>query len=132
MFTRRASLALILAAPLALAGAPVFAATSPAAYTPAAFAEAQQAGKPILVEIHADWCPVCAAQVPILDALLGTEKFRDVMVFRVDFDSQKDAVRRFGARTQSTLIVFRGEAEKGRSVGDTDTASIEALLARAL
>lgn len=33
-----------------------------------------------------------------------------------------------GARMQSTLIVFRGNAERGRSVGDTDENSIKALL----
>jgi hypothetical protein len=32
----------------------------------------------------------------------------------------------------STLIVFNGEREKGRSVGDTDKDSIAALLDKAL
>jgi thioredoxin len=31
---------------------------------------------------------------------------------------------------QSTLIIFRGRTELGRSVGDTDAKSIEALLDR--
>ena len=53
------------------------------------------------------------------------------MVFRVDFDSQKDAVKRFGARMQSTLITFKDGKETGRSVGDTDPASIAALVAKA-
>src|SRR3990172_11668611 len=34
-----------------------------------AFQAAQASGKPVLVEIHADWCPTCKAQVPILDKL---------------------------------------------------------------
>jgi hypothetical protein len=50
------------------------------------------------------------------------------MVFRVDFDSQKDAVKAFGARMQSTLITFKGFQETGRSVGDTNSSSIAALL----
>ena len=49
----------------------------------------------------------------------------------VDFDSQKDAVRRFGAPMQSTLIAFKGGRETGRSVGDTNPQSIAALLAKA-
>jgi hypothetical protein len=50
----------------------------------------------------------------------------------VDFDSQKDLVERFGARMQSTLVVFKGNTEEGRSVGDTYRASIEALLNKTL
>jgi hypothetical protein len=36
------------------------------------------------------------------------------------------------AQTQSTLIVFKGETETGRSVGDTDKDKIAALLDKAL
>ncbi|HYS90430.1 MAG TPA: thioredoxin family protein [Bradyrhizobium sp.] len=97
-----------------------------------AFKAAQASGGPILVEIHADWCPTCKAQQPILDKLTADPKFKDLKVFRVDFDAMKPVVQQFGAQMQSTLIVFRGPAEKGRSVGDTKQASIAALLDKSL
>jgi hypothetical protein len=59
-------------------------------------------------------------------------KFKDLVVFKMDFDTQKDDVRALKAQSQSTLIVFKGETEKGRSVGDTNEASIAALLESAL
>ena len=59
-------------------------------------------------------------------------KFKDLVYFVVDFDSQKDAVKYFGARVQSTLIAFKGETETGRSVGDTGRASIASLLNKTL
>ena len=98
----------------------------------AAFAQAQKDGKPILVDIFAVWCPVCRAQNPILTQLTREPKFADMVVFKVDFDTQKDDVRALKAQRQSTLIVYKGETEKGRSVGDTNPASIEALLDSAL
>ena len=97
-----------------------------------AFKAAQASGSPILVEIHADWCPTCKAQDPILDKLTADPKFKDLKVFRVDFDAMKPVVRQFGAQMQSTLIVFKGSAEQGRSVGDTKEASIAALLDKSL
>jgi len=97
-----------------------------------AFKAAQASGSPILVEIHADWCPTCKAQSPILDKLTADPKFRDMKVFRVDFDAMKPVVKQFGAQMQSTLIVFKGAAEQGRSVGDTKEASIAALLDKSL
>ncbi len=107
-------------------------ATETKPFTPEAFAAAQKAGKPIFVAIHASWCPVCAKQRPILSELLAEPKFKNLVYFVVDFDSQKDAVNSFGARMQSTLIAFKGEHETGRSVGDTDQGSIAALLNKSL
>jgi thioredoxin 1 len=104
-------------------------ATETEAFTPDAFAAAQKAGKPIFVAIHASWCPTCAAQRPILRA---DPEYKNLVYFVVDFDSQKDAVKSFGASMQSTLIAFKGEHETGRSVGDTDRASIAALLNKTL
>ena len=37
-------------------------------------------------------------------------------------------MKAFGARMQSTLIAYKGATETGRSVGDTNPASIAALL----
>lgn len=128
MFSRRLFLtSSAVAAVLALA--PALAGDAP--FNAAAFDEAQKAGKPILIEIHATWCPTCKAQAPILGKLFADPKFKDIVAFKVDFDSQKDLLRQFGARMQSTLIVFKGRDEVGRSVGDTNPDSIAALLAKA-
>lgn len=98
----------------------------------AAFEAAQAGGKPILIEVTAPWCPTCKAQKPILSDLTGRPDFADMVVLAVDFDSQKDVLRGLGATMQSTLIVFRGDRETGRSVGETDAAAIETLLRSAL
>jgi thioredoxin 1 len=115
----------------AVAMSPAFAA-SPQPFNDQAFAAAQKAGRPILIAIHASWCPTCKAQSPILSELTDDPKFKNLAYFVIDFDSQKDLVQRFGARMQSTLIAFKGNAEEGRSVGDTNRASIATLLNRAL
>jgi thioredoxin 1 len=115
---------------LVIAGTAVSRAAEHTAFTQVAFAAAQKAGRPILVHITASWCPTCKAQKPIIGQLTTEPKFKDLAIFDVDFDSQKDVVRAFNARMQSTLITFKGPAELGRSVGDTDAKSIEALLDR--
>ena len=109
--------------------APAFA-TDTKTFTPESFAAAQKADKPILIGIRASWCPTCKAQDPILGELMSAPKFNDLVYFVVDFDRQKDAVKYFGARVQSTLIAFKGEKETGRSVGDTNRSSIAALLSK--
>ena len=90
-----------------------------------AFDAAQAAGKSILVEITAPWCPVCKVQKPLIEALKGKAAYKDVMVFQIDFDSQKSVLPKLSASSQSTLIAFKGKQEKKRSVGQTDAAIIE-------
>ncbi len=102
------------------------------AFDAKAFEAAQAANKPILVEVHAPWCPTCKAQAPILQKLTADPKFNNLQVFVVDFDSRKDVLRQLNVRTQSTLIVFKGKSEQGRSVGVTEEASIGALLNKAI
>jgi thioredoxin 1 len=116
-----------------LACAPIVGALAePVAFTPSAFEGAQKQGKPILVQITASWCPVCAKQRPILSQLEAEPRFKDLVVYNIDFDSQKDQVRAMGVQKQSTLIVFDGTAEKGRSTGETDPAAIQSLLAKSV
>jgi thioredoxin 1 len=105
-----------------------FAGNSVAAQPSSAFATAQAAGKPILVHVPAPWCPTCAKQRPILSELEQTPELSDLIVFNVDFDSQKDVLRSFGVQMQSTLIVYSGKTEKGRATGITDPKEIQALL----
>lgn len=130
MISRRTLLAYVSAAS-SLITLPALAAET-VTYTPAAFDAAQKAGKSILVEIHATWCPTCKAQTPILSEIEKGADYKNLLVLHVDFDAQKDVVRRFGARMQSTLITFKSGKETGRSVDDTNPDSLAALLAKAV
>jgi thioredoxin 1 len=102
------------------------------AFDQATFDGLVKSSKPALVMIHADWCPTCRAQAPIVSDLLKSPALSSLTVLRVDFDRQGAVVRSFGATMQSTLIVFKGGHEVARSVGDTHRDSIEALLRRAI
>ena len=97
-------------------------------YTQKRFDELAAQGKPTLVAVHADWCPTCKAQKPIVHALLGQPEFKDVTELVVDFDAQKPVVQQYKVAAQSTLIAFKAGKEVGRSVGDTTKGGIEALV----
>jgi thioredoxin-like negative regulator of GroEL len=51
---------------------------------------------------------------------------------RVNYDRQKDVMKRFGVSDRSTLIMFRGAKEVGRVYGVTDPKAIQALLDKGL
>ncbi len=120
---------LLLVSSLLIAGA---AFAEPAAFSQSSFNQLQIAGKSILVEVHAPWCPTCRAQAPVVDMLLKKKEYQSINILRVDFDSQKEALKAFNVSKQSTLIVYKGSKEMGRSTGDTSSASIEKLIKKSL
>lgn len=129
-FTRRFVLA---ACVLTFGGlAPAFAGNEPQPFTEQAFDTAQKDGKPILIDTYATWCDICARQAPILDKLRQDPRYKELVTFKVDFDTQRDVMRRFNARVQSTLICFRGAREVGRSVGETQAEWIDDLVSKTL
>jgi thiol-disulfide isomerase/thioredoxin len=102
------------------------------AWNQAAFAAAQDAGKSIIVDVTAPWCPTCAKQRPTVASLENDPKFAQAVVFEVDFDTQKAVLRRMHVSAQSTLIAFKGKTEMVRATGITDPAEIRALFERSL
>ena len=97
-----------------------------------AFEAAQAAGKSILVDVSAPWCPTCRAQKPIVEKLSLLPEYKGLTIFDVDFDTRKDVLRSLKVQQQSTLIVFKGAREVDRSVGSTDPNAISDLLKKAI
>jgi thioredoxin 1 len=128
---RRQLLAAAIPALAVASFAPGASAAERARFTDAAFDAAQAAGRPVLVEVTAPWCPTCRAQRPHVEATLADPRLARAVLFTVDFDSQKDVLRRLAVRSQSTLIAFAGREERGRATGITDPAAIRDLLLRA-
>ena len=98
----------------------------------AKFEAGLKSGQSMLVAVHAPWCSTCRAQAPVLKEVLSKKEFQNVTAYYVDFDSQKEILKKLGVRRQSTLVVFKDGKEVGRSLGDTTTFGIESLLQKAL
>ena len=120
----------LLALIAAIVAVPVLAAPAWQDYTPAAFSAAQEAGKTIVVDVHASWCPTCKAQAPTLDALRQDAQLEDAAFFKVDFDTHKAFLRDHRIPRQSTVLVFRGKKETARSIAESRPRQLrEAVLA---
>jgi thioredoxin 1 len=116
-----------LAATALFAAATVAQALTIAPYSAPALAAAQQAGQPVAVHFHADWCPTCKQQEKAL-AQLKTEPGLDITVLVANYDQEKDLRKTMKVRTQSTMVVFKGNEEKARLAGDTAPDKIRAAL----
>jgi thioredoxin 1 len=102
-----------------------------APYTKPAFDAALKGSKPVLVHVHAEWCPVCKKQELVFNELAGSADFRKLSAFVVDFDKETDFKKAHGVNNQSVVLVFKGGKEVARSGGVTDKIKLAEFVAAA-
>jgi len=100
-------------------------------FNQAQFDAARASGKPVAVVFHADWCPTCRAQAPILKTLTQTPELKTLTLYVANFDTEKTLKKSLGVTQQSTIVVFKDGKESARSTGDTQQESLAALLRHA-
>ncbi len=98
-----------------------------------AFDSAVSSGKSVVLDFHADWCPTCRAQAPILADLIKTDTAmkKGLVAFKANYDTEGMLKKQFGVQKQSTIIVFKGGKEVARSTGVTDRMTLAELIAQA-
>lgn len=101
-------------------------------YNQAQFDAMRAAGKPVAVVFHADWCPTCRAQAPVLKQLTQSQELQGITLFVANFDTETALKRSLGITKQSTIVVFKDGKESARSTGDTQPDTLSELLRRAI
>jgi len=101
-------------------------------FNQAQFDAARAAGTPVAVVFHADWCPTCRAQAPVLKGLTETPEFKSLTLYIANFDTENALKKSLGVTKQSTVVVFKNGRETARSTGDTQQDNLAALLRHAI
>ena len=101
-------------------------------YNQAQFDAMRAAGKPVAVVFHADWCPTCRAQAPVLKELTQSQDLKGITLFVANFDTETGLKRSLGITKQSTIVVFKDGKESARSTGDTQPDNLSEILRHAI
>jgi thiol-disulfide isomerase/thioredoxin len=107
-------------------------ATEKKTFSQEAFSVSQAANDSIIVYIFAPWCTTCKKQEAVIEKIIQDPRFDKVRYFVVDFDNDKESMRKLKANTRSTILVYKGPREITRSANDTDPVSLQSLLEKAL
>ena len=90
----------------------------------------------MLVEFSASWCGVCRAQQAVIRDLKASNPAyaENIKFVRVNWDRYRNSEisRKFGARSQSTLVLAKGDKILGTVTYDSSQQNIKNLLDLAL
>lgn len=101
-------------------------------YTQAVLQQMQASGQAVAVFFHAPWCPTCRKQAESLKTLASDADLQNMNVLVADYDTEKDLRRAMRVRSQSIMVVFQGDVEVTRVLGQTSPASIKSAFVQAL
>lgn len=101
-------------------------------YSAPALKAAQAAGQPVALHFHASWCGTCRAQEKAFLNLKGSPALQNVTLMVVDYDAEKPLRKALNVRSQSTVIVYKGDKQTALLAGETDTAALQQALKSAL
>ena len=80
----------------------------------------------VLLDFWAVWCGPCKMIAPILTEI--AEERADVVIGKVDVDSEMELAMQFGVSSIPTLVVIKNGAPAGKAVGYMPKESVLKLL----
>ena len=87
------------------------------------FNEAQAQGKVVIVSSWIKYCTSCASQMKVLNTAKNNGELSDIKFDNIEYFSfdvrNKEIANLLNVQYQTTLIIFKGNKEVYRSVGET-------------
>ena len=87
------------------------------------FDKAQSEGKVVIVSSWIKYCSSCASQMKVLNKAKNDGKLFDIKFDNIEYFSfdvtKKEISNFFDVQYQTTLIIFKGNQEVYRSIGET-------------
>lgn len=82
------------------------------------FEKAKTSGKTVVVNSYEVWCGTCGKQTKILDQ--AEKEFTDIVFLSYEQSKNKDIAQMLGIKFWTTIVVYKGDNEMARLVGQTD------------
>ncbi|TAK04798.1 thioredoxin [Patescibacteria group bacterium] len=73
-------------------------------FSRAAYDRALADGKTVILDFHADWCPTCRANEPVIRRTFELNTDANLVGFKVNYDTEVALKRTFHVTSQSTII----------------------------
>jgi len=94
------------------------------------FEKAKASGKTIVVNSYEVWCGTCSKQTKILDQ--AEKEFKDIIFLSYEQSKNKNIAQLLGIKFWTTIVVYKGDNEIARIVGQTDKETIYSAIQKGI
>ena len=94
------------------------------------FEKAKASGKTIVVNSYEVWCGTCSKQTKILDQ--AEKEFTDIVFLSYEQSKNKGIAQKLGIKFWTTIVVYKGNNEVARIVGQTDKEIIYSAIQKGI
>ena len=94
------------------------------------FEKAKASGKTVVINSYEVWCGTCSKQTKILNQ--AEKEFKDIIFLSYEQSKNKDVAQLLGIKFWTTIVVYKGNDEVTRIVGQTDKEIIYAAIQKGI
>ena len=94
------------------------------------FENAKASGKTIVVNSYEVWCGTCSKQTKILDQ--AEQEFKDIIFLSYEQSNNKVIAKNLDIKFWTTIVVYKGNNEVARIVGQTDKEIIYSAIKKGI
>ena len=94
------------------------------------FEKAKASGKTVVVNSYEVWCGTCSKQTKILNR--AEKEFKDIIFLSYEQSKNKNIAQLLGIKYWTTIVIYKGDYEIARIVGQTDKEIIYSAIQKGI
>ena len=94
------------------------------------FEKARDSGKTVVINSYEVWCGTCSEQTKILHQ--AEKEFKDIVFLSYEQSKNKEIAQKLNIKYWTTIVVYKGNKEVARIVGQTDKKTIYSAIQKGI
>ena len=94
------------------------------------FENAKTDGKTIVVNSYEVWCGTCSKQTEVLNQ--AEKEFSEIVFLSYEQSKNKNIAKKLGIKNWTTIVVYKGDNEISRIIGQTDKEIIYSAIKKGI
>ena len=94
------------------------------------FEKAKDSGKTVVINSYEVWCGTCSEQTKILDQ--AEKEFKDIVFLSYEQSKNKEIAQKLNIKYWTTIVVYKGNKEVARIVGQTNKKTIYSAIQKGI